>query len=271
MFDIIMANNPLPYRRLLWGVALLLLATDTEERAFPRNPEFIADDDLLNQPELEPVYNEGMLVGYSPIQDDSSGVGIEVITSAPVNNSESKTPLLPTPIATVIASETPPPKQAQKVTDDISDSLENGEDPSEPGTGDIIDIIDVEPTTAPIRKPSTKKERTAIPPVVQTTKPNSQKGKTEVSLATDDIIDIVGNGAEPTEPSIDFTDVKHTTTEGQTTAGPTEGRTTAVPTEKQTKVVKITAAPTVKVTTGALTEEETKAAPTEGKKNSCAN
>lgn len=28
-----------------------------EERAFPRNPEFIADDDLLNQPELEPVYN----------------------------------------------------------------------------------------------------------------------------------------------------------------------------------------------------------------------
>ena len=111
-----------------------------------------------------------MLVGYSPAEDEASGLGIQILTSAPVNETNKQDNLLPTPIGTSVESETPAPKLAQKVTDDILDTLENNVDPTRPGTDDdIIDIIDVEPTTPHL---------TNEPPLRTTKKSASEKATT---------------------------------------------------------------------------------------------
>jgi len=207
----------------IWlGAVFMLLVMDAEGRAVPREQEFRAEDDLYPV-ELEPVYNEGMLVGYSPAEDEASGLGIQIITSAPVNETNEKDNLLPTPIGTSVESETPPPKLAQKVTDDIFDNVENNVDPTTPGTDDdIIDIIDVEPTTPSLtNEPPLRTTKQSASEEEPTTESPSEKATTEKS------------SEKATTQSPSKEEITESPSKEPTTQTPSEEATTASPSEKK--------------------------------------
>ena len=132
---------------------------------------------------------EGLIIGWAPPAEGSSEIGIEVLTSSPLNRT------LPTPLGKTVDSETPPPNLAQK-GDDKDEESEGNETEEEREKTETTPEGSTSHQGSHTKKPN--KATTKAPHLQESTKPLPDKSSSTTQPATSTTRELLSQKVSPT-------------------------------------------------------------------------